>query len=468
MDEIDANNNRIALFLRSVIPDFIMTWLLSACTVGVLSFSFYSGEAYKGNVVLVLSVTFIFLVVLFVGSWSKKALMPSAIVVGVLVIVFAIWGVSSSSAAFADGFTFNDVEENNLIFAMIISLVPIAVYLLSRRRAGVCALAILLVLLCGFTQYLYRDFLSEGYGDVLTIAMIFMVLAMFIFQGYKQSLLSSQRAGKAHFISASLFSIILGAVCVLFGCVVFYGAIAESDLTTPEWKPFMEIDKAPEIEYTGIYNRQQVKDKSQTSNNLDEDEEESNQNAENGSSADGADSIAGRYAAFVKGMTELASGYDPNDYNDAMTTIAYLFVNWWALILSVLFAIILALAILLKRHSRKKRLDKIADKPMSFKILTLYNFFISKFALMRAKKPGYLTPSEYAQASKRTLTSFAEDTNGTNFVDVTHIYERACIGKMPVTNEEYAKVVDYYNAFFKNARKRIGWPRWLFFKFWRI
>lgn len=459
---------RVGAFVRAAIPDFALVWVLSIAMVMTAAFAFNSGAAFQGNVALVALLTFAPLVAAFAGSWSKRALVPSAIALVVVAIAYVIWGIATSSDAMADGLSVNDSGGNNLIFALIAFAVPVVEYLLSRRPVGLAVLAIADIAACGLVQYLYRDWLTSASGDVVAVVAFVAMLALFVFQGYRQSLYKAQRTSGSAFGAAWVFSLVISLLCVLVGCAVFYGAIIGAGLTTPEWKPFSDVRAKPEMQYTGIYDKQHVESSDLTTDELNDSQKDSNQDAEGGNSSGSAQGAGGGDSNMLSGLVELASGYDEDDPNMDITTVAYLLVNWWWAIVVALAVAALVAAVLLHRAARSRRLRKLESKPVAYRVWALYGFFVKRFGRLRAKKVDYLTPWEYAQASKRTLACFAEGTGGVDFVEVTCIYQRACLGGVAISDEEYGRVVAYYKAFFANARKRVGWFRWLFFKFWRM
>lgn len=463
-----ATSGQFARFMRSVVPDFFLVWVLSIALDLTVSYAFNSGASLYGNLLLVGGAEFAVLVALFAGSWSKRALVPSGAAVGVMAIVAIVAGIATSTESIASGYSAIDVAGNNLIFCLLLVAVPTVVYFLSRRTWGLVALVFADILACGFVQYLYRDWVSVAMGDIVTIVVLVATATLFIFQTYRQSLLGAQRASSPNFFGACALSLVLSAVCVFVGCAVFYGIVAPMGLQTPEWKPFFEYRMQPDEYYNNPYDQQHVESDDFTTNDTNDNEEDSKKNAEDGGKGESEESSSGAFSDFINGMTELVSGYDPDDPNSDTLAVAYNIVQWALIIIAALALLALALAIFLRIRWRETRLKKLEKEPYPYRVYALYNFFLKRFGRMRAKKPAYLTPSEYAAASQRTLASFTEGAGGVSFTDVTHIYERVCLGGMPVTAEEYDQLKQYYRAFFKSARKRVGWPRWLFFKFWRI
>ncbi len=463
-----ASSGQLARFMRSVVPDFLVVWVLSIALDLTVSYAFNSGAGLYGNLLLVGAAEFAVLAALFAGSWSKRALVPSGVAVAIIALIAIVAGIASSTESLASGYSAIDVAGNNLIFCLLLVVVPTVVYLLSRRPWGLVALVFVDIISCGLVQYLYRDWVSTAMGDIVTIVVLVATATLFVFQTYRQSLLAAQRASSPSFFGACALSLVLSAVCVFVGCAVFYGAVAPMGLQTPEWKPFFEYRMQPKEYYNNPYDQQHVDSAEVTTNDVNDNEEDSKKDAEDGGKGESEGASSGAYTDFINGMTELVSGYNADDPNADTLAVAYNIIRWMLLVIAALVVLALALAIFLRIRWRETRLRKLEQEPYPYRIYVLYNFFLKRFGRMRAKKPPYLTPSEYATASQRTLASFTEGAGGVSFADITHIYERVCLGGMPATAEEYDQIKQYYRAFFKSARKRVGWPRWLFFKFWRI
>lgn len=463
-----ARGGALARFMRSAVPDFLLVWVLSVALDLTVSYAFNSGASLYGNPLLVGGVEFAVLVALFAGSWSKRALVPSGVAVGIMALVAIVAGLATSTESLVSGYGVVDVPGNNLIFCLWLVAVPAIVYALSRRPWGLVALVFADILACGVVQYLYRDWVSTAMGDIVTIVVLVATASLFVFQTYRQSLLRAQRASSPNFFGACALSVAISVLCVFVGCLVFYGVVAPMGLQTPKWKPFFEYRMQPDEYFDNPYDQQHVSSEQVKTDETNDNEEDSNKNAEDGNKGESDGSSSGAFTSFINGMTELVSGYDPDDPNSDRLAVAYNIVRWTLVIVATLAVLSVALAIFLRIRRRETRLKNLEKEPYPYRVYALYNFFLKRFGKMRAKKPAYLTPSEYAAASQRTLASFTEGAGGVSFVDVTRIYERVCIGGMPVTAEEYDQLKQYYRAFFKSARKRVGWPRWLFFKFWRI
>jgi hypothetical protein len=459
---------RRSLYFQSAVPDFILVLMVSTALVFTVSFAFYSAEAYRGNVVLIAVGMLPLLAAMFAGLWAKKAIAVSAGLVVVLAIV--IVGISAASmpegvGIFADG-ALNDVADNYVIFAFILVVTPILVFLLSRRRAGLAVLLVLGMLSCGVVQVLYRDFIDGSTGMIAAAIVLFGIAMMFIYQTYKQSIYQARRVKRAAFAGAFGFAALISAIFVLVGLFVFYGVIANFNLSTPEIKPYEKLWARPEVEYTGMIKDTESPDEDKTTDDTNDNEKDSKNDAEGGDKS-GADSSGDASGDLLGGLVKLLSAFDVRNWNQDYNPIGYHFPDWAKYVFPAVVAALIAAVILFWRYRRKLRLKRLEGKPYSYRVWYLYTFLIGRYGRLKMSKPAYLTPLEFAVGAHRVMLPFAEGTGGVDFVDVTDAYQNVCYGAQEATAEEYSRLERYYNVFFANARKHVGGFKWLW-KFWRI
>lgn len=457
---------RRALFFRSTAFDFILVWIVSAALALTASFAFESAPEHRGNIGLVLGVTGVLLAALFAGSWSKRAIVPSAAVTALLAFgcvgAFAAL-MPAGTPLFVDG-QINDVADNYTVFAFVLALAPILTYLLSRRPVGLVFLLALSIAVCGTVQFLYRDWMASNAGLPITVAALVGVGVLFVYQTYRRSVYSAKRAKRTSFGTAFCFSTLIAGACALVAAAVFFGVISPLGLPTVDIKPFQDFYQRPVIEYSGVFDRQEVEG-DDTADDTNDEEDESNQDAEGNDNQDGEQ--AQENNGFMQSMQQLIDAFDPNNWNQSYTAISYQTIRLTALAVLLGIIAIVAAVILLRRHQRTRRLKAIEGKPVPYRVSYLYQFLLGRFKRLKMEKPPSLTPMEYALASQRVMMPFEENTGGVDFVRVTDIYQRACYGGKQVTEEECEEVVRYYRAFFKNAARHLGRLRWAW-KFWRI
>lgn len=464
------HRTRLALFLKSSAFDFLLVLIVSVALTFTVSYGFESAAGYRGNVVLIVGITVPLLLALFLGSWSKRALVPSVVITVVLAVIIvagAMVLMSPEVGLFTDAGAINDVEGNYVPFAIVAVVVPVIVYLLSRRTAGLVFLLILGVMACGVIQFLYRDWLSDQPGLPAAVGVLLGIAMLFVYQGYKQSVYSAKRVKRTSFFGAFGFSALVGMVCVAVGLAVFYGAVANLDLGTPVIKPFESYVARPTQENAGAYEKQDVYG-DDTTDDTDDDMDETNQNAEGGDSeSNDAQENAGPISTignFIKQIT----GQDSSHEDEDNESISYLILNLVMPIVITLLVLLCVGIIVFWHYRRKMRLKRIDAYPPQYRVWYLYTFLLERLRRLKIVKPDHLTPLEFAIGFEQTLAPFTRDTGGVDFAGVTGVYMDACYGGGTVSLEDYERVVSYYRAFFKNARRHVGWPKWVLWKFWRI
>lgn len=469
-------NERMAVFLKSALPDFVMTLVMSVALAYAVSFAFESAAGYRGNIALLVAISAPLLLALYAGSWSKKALLPAAGATAVIAVV--VMGVFISMTpsgtpmfvpmeSWESAAGLNDVNENYAIFAFVAVLVPIVVYLLSRRRVGTVILLIDSMFACGWVQFLYRDFAFDNGGLIASFVVLVAGLMLFIFQTYRQSVYSAARAKRTSFIGVAAFSGLVSLICVLIGVGVFYGAINGFGLNTLDVKPFTRYAAAPIDPYSTNHSDTTTQGDDTTDNTNDE-EEETSDNTDDGTQSGGALNAESLLASPVGQAVQAITGYDADDPNQDFESISFLIIAWTVILSVLLVVLLLVAAIVLQRYRRKRRLQRIYNESVAYRIAYLYEFMLGRFERMKIHKPEQTTPYEFAVGFEATLAPFTRGTDGVTFTDVTAAYMDACWGALDVSEEDYNSVEKYYLAFFKNAREYTGWPHWIFFRFWRI
>lgn len=455
--------SRLGLFLRSSVFDYLLVLAVSTGLVFTVSYGFYSAPDLRGNVALEAGVCAVLLAILYAGSWSKRAVAFSAIgyVVAAVAVIGAFAALSPGSPPmFADG-QVNDVEENYAVFAMVLVIVPVVVYLLSRRPVGVVVLFLLGALACGTIQFLYRDWMAEQPGALAALLVYIGMGALFVTQGYRQGVLASHHAKKTSFFGAFAFGVVASALCALVAAGLFFGIVAGLGLETANIKPFQDYYQRPVIEYEGVYDLQSVDNPDETTDDLNENMEDSNENAEDSGEDD---SEGGGFSA----VSVIVNTFNPDNWNSVFEAVSFnVPLSLRFLIVFVPVAIV-ALVVGLRLYVRKRRLRKISSWPAAERVVYLYDFFMKRFKRLKVDRAASLTPLEFALSASGELAPFARNASNTDFLTVTLLYQRAAFGLRPVEDDEYQLVEDYYNAFFKTAHRQTGHLKWAFWRFWRI
>lgn len=453
------------LFFKSALPDFLLVLALSCALVLTVSFAFESVPAYRSNPFIATAICAPSLLICYAGTISRRAVLPAALATvaySVLVCWLAIAIMPEGVPIFVDS-ALNDVAENYLTYAVICVVVPPLVFLLSRRAVGLVFLFLLSTITCAWVQFLYRDW-AENNGLLISVLVLVLTGMLFVFQTYRTSVLGAKRAKKTMFGFVLLYAGLLSCACAAIAAAVFFGILQPLGLQTLDVRPFQEYYSVPEIEYSGVYDNQQVESDTKTTNQTNDEQKDSNQNAEGGQESDTSEEPQADPSSPVQ---QFMSQFSDDSWNQEFNPINYETFNHTAIIVTLCILAFVAALILLRRSRRLARLKKIESKPAAYQVCWLYNFINSRLKRLKIERPKTLTPMEFALTSQRRLLEFSEGTGGVDYVRITDIYQRTCFGANNPTAAELKDIKAYYLAFFKNARHYSGNIKWLW-RFWRI
>ena len=459
-------HTRRQLFVRSSIFDFILVLILSTALVFTVSYGFESAPELRGNIFLEAGVCAVLLLALFAGSWSKKAIAPAAgayLVLSIIIVLTLSQLMPSGTALFVDG-QVNDVSGNTVVFGLILVIVPVLCYLLSRRTWGVAILFVLSVLACATIQFLYRDWTSSQPGTAASFIVYLSCAACYINQRYRQSAFKAHYAKTSSFSGAFIFSLVATLVCLLIGAAIFVLIIAPLNLSTPDIKPFQDTYQRPVIEYSGIYSEQRIDSPFNRSNNLSDEEKDTHESAESGQTQDDETALSENDRKTP--TSSPSSSFDLSDWNESFQTVAYDITNWTTLIIVIVVVLLIVGIILARRSMRKWRLKKIADKTPSWQIIWIYGFLMKRFSRLGIRKAKQLTPLEFSLANAPSLEPYVSVKTHTDFFQVTLAYTRAAYG-CGATAYDLERVKSFYHSFYSVVPHEVGRVKWLW-KFWHI
>lgn len=483
-DESRANSApdaRLRAFLRSAVPSFALCLIVSTALVYTLSFAFESAPDLRSNVALTAAVCALILAVLHVSGWSRKAALAAGI--GTAVVCIAVVAALAAampgdvplfvdpSVSWATGDVrgvVNDVAENYTVFGFVLCAVPILVFLLSRRPIGMVFLLAAAVLGCGMVQFLYRDWLAQPASVFAPMLVLAGILALFMFQTYRQSVLSAKRVAKTAFGGMAAFAAVTSLICVVFGMAVFFGAVDRLDLQTVDVRPF-EVHHAHPVETReGVYQQKDLEGDETTDRTNDKHSETSEDGPADDKASGGLNDTEGMLNTPIGQAVQYLTGYDPDSPSQDRMEIYWLIVKLTAAVIAIFVLLALIAAVMIQRHRRSRRLKKMASLPRSAQAIALYNFLVERLRRLGIRKPAQLTPFEFALGTRTALEPFTRGANGSSFLDATVAYVDSAYGDQELEQDKYEKLIDFYKAFFKNAREYAGWPKWLLWKFWRI
>ncbi len=459
-----ASGERLATYLRLSVFDFLLLLVISACLAMTASFAFESVPDIRGNALVVGGLCIPQLVILFFGGSSRRAVLPAVVLscIWVAILIAGACLLTAPVPLFADG-ALNDVAESYLPFAVVVAVVPLLAFLLSRHVVGMAFLLLGSVLTCSWVQFLFRDW-ADNHGLAISLALYIALGMLFVYQTYRSSVMSAKRVKKTSFVGVLAYAAGIVAVCAGVAAAVFFFAIQPAGLQTFDLRPFQRYYAIPVVEYSPVFDKQQVESPDDTTDQTNDEMKDSSDNAEGGPNQDQSEDPQANPLSPVQ---QFMSQFDPDSWSQQFDGVNYDQLRLGTLIAVLFIALAVAAAVCARRSVRERRLRRWEGLSPSQQVSRLYAFFNGRFGKMKVERPEALTPMEFALGSQRRLAQFAEGTGGVDFVRVTDIYQRTCFGGHKPTEEELSDVKAYYRAFFANARRYLGNVRWLW-KFWRI
>ncbi len=466
---VPSTPSKLNLFLRASAIDFLLVLVVSVCLILATSFGFESAPQVRSNVFAVLAMVAPMCVFLFVGGYSKRAVLISAILCVAYAIVFlCVFQMQAPEQVplFVEN-SVNDVENNYFVFGLVVVVVPVLTYLLSRRRTGVFVLFVCGVLACQTTQFMFRDWADTEPALAISLIAYVCMAAMFVYQSYKSSIYQAHRLKKTHFAGAGAYAFLISGVCLALGALVFFCIISPAGITTPDIKPFQEYYERPVYEYSGIYTEQEVENPDIFTNKTNDEIDQTNQDAKGGTDNKQPEDDNSQGANPISTMLQQFSNFDVNDWQEMFDTINYNQLILSAALLLLPLIALFVLAVWLFKRRRVKRLEKIASEAPAYRVWYIWAFLEERLRRLGFERPATLTPMEYALANRAKMLPFAKGAAGTDYLQLTLIYQRAVYAEGNVSEEDYKKFENFYNAFFGNAKRMSGKFKWLW-RFWRM
>lgn len=461
-------STRLALFLRSSLPDYVLALLTSFGVAYALYSGFDATMELRSQVPLMLGIPALLLLVMFIGAWSKRAMLVSALAtafVGLVIVGIAAALMPSDVSVISDG-AVNDASGNYVIFALIAVFVAIATYLLSRRRWGCVVLVVLATLICCGVQFLFRDWMdSEGGLAAFLVAFVGSV-ALLIYQQFRASAYKAQHLGKVSFGTGFFFSLAMVALSATVASGVFYGLVQPLNLETSVIKPFEMHILRPVIEYTGIYDAVQVENPNIRTSLLGDEVADTNQPYDGGEVSEDNKQKQNATNPLVQFVQSL-NIFDQDNWQEDENPVSYDQLQTTLLWMALGVVAVVTAAVLLRKWWRRRRLAKLAQLPPAKRVNALYRFLRNRFDKLGIKASPSQTPLEFAFARHQDMEPWNQHTGKVNFVRVTLLYQRAAYGTGDISEAEYKQVERYYNEFFNNTHRFVGTSRWLWL-FWKI
>lgn len=427
-------------YLRESVWDFILLAVLASSATVLVESGFVCGDALIAAPVALVAEVVVVLAALYALSYTKRTISIAVVAVPVLSVV-ALW----ASTLFWDGAPFEDVAGNPCLALLVAIVTTVAVYLLTRARGGIVALAALGILVCGYVQFIFKE------NHVAAVVLFFLsCLAAFVYRYYQRTQVLSRR-GSSRF-GRSFGLCCAGAAAMLALAVAGYGIVAAIDPPTIEPKLLREYIALPEIDMRGIADTTLLDDESRQSEE-ENDEEELSSN-EGDDQSDETEEGAGGEGEGESSPDEVTQ----ENFDESATDAGFMMITYDAPtfpLFVLLIAIVLVAPWLVKLALRRRAYAQICALPPEGQVESLYRFFLKRFDRMKIGRADHLTPTEYAASSAQLLDAFATE-DGRDFSDVTDAFVKTYYGGRAPTDDQVGLCHAFYRPFYRNCKRHLG------------
>lgn len=410
--------------------DFILCFFISSgLSVNVFA-GYEMNDPWSGNPFAVAGTVILIMVILFSAYWSGKRLLISALTTAALLT--ASVGALYFTGAFTD---ISPVDENPILFWIIVITVSVIVFWLARTRAGIVVL-----FLSGTLMIAAFDLLKYPVSIWAYFVFLFCAFVMFLHRVYcifTRKSDSGRNCFRAYFIQMMIVSL---AAIVLAGG--FYSAIIRP-LSPPvdETELAKKLMSVQLLEKAGISSKVIASEKPDNtagiSNNsgqqAKEQEKEKDKKQKNHNEG-------GRIGKSDNLITVMAITYKKNE-KKILIAIAAL-------------ALTLICSLLLKCLLHRKWYRSLQRKSKEDGAMELYHYFIRRMRKAGFKRPDGITLLEYAYVSQVQMEKFC--VYDASFLRLTQIYLKMLYGYQKISNEEKDLFCDFYSEFHKNLRIEMG------------
>ena len=429
-------------FLKNSLWDMILCWvMIFACATTVFS-GFYVPEKEVTDYAVTAGAALVMVLLLTLASYSKRS-----IVIGIIALVLAFAGMIIFSVGSGQNL-FADSEKNTFLRFLLLIIISVAVFVMSRFRAGA-----VLLFPAGTIALCVTEFMYESRHLVCFLLYLTACCMMIVYRNYMYNVLHSRTLKGAQF-SAVAFGLILCLIVTGIGSGIYYGIVKRLNPPARELQLVTKYRALETLDKLGVADVRVVKDPSLKTDNLDDQQDTTKQDTEEkdddlqdaSSQAQEADNTDGNAPNALNKM--LKGLFDAIRYDWGIP----LWLFW-----SVLALLIIAGAIGTKILLRKRWFRKVKEKSPDEQVRAMYLFFLKKFRQMKIRPVTGETPAGFAARTAQRLKCFrTEGASPVGFTELTDVLVRTEYGGIKPTFAEITQFESFYRRFYRNCREYLG------------
>lgn len=408
--------------------DFILCILIGA-GISVNVFAGYEmNDPWSANLAVAVFTVFCATAVLFASRFNRFGMrisfpVTAAVLIGVVAALY-------STGAFSGR---GPIDENPLLFWIIVVTVSVSVFWATRWRAGIVILFLAASYLSAAFDFLLYPVSMGGYfAASFGMAILYQYRAQRSgASGYGGNGASAGGVGNGGktVVQTTAFAL----VAVLMASGLYYGVVKPLDPPEKDMRLAQKLMSMQIMKEAGISSKKVlIEDPPEEPEAPPEQPEQPRK--EGGGKAGDNGSLAGAMAITYK-------RYESQIWIAAAAPV-------------LVFLMAFCLKLLLRRRWYANQLRKTNEAGAA----ALYLYFVRKLKKAGLKRPESLTLLEYAAASRERLERFS--VYDTDFLRLTQIYLKMIYGYQQISDEERDLFHDFYKEFYKNLRAEMGTLRY--------
>lgn len=436
--------------LLQLLPQIALCVLMAVALSYTVQGSFRVSDALHGNIALGFALCALLQGILFAGVVNAAAKVASYL--GWLAASIAICAVAIFTAG--DSNPVADVEGNAFCAMVVLCVVNVLVFSLTRKHAMCVLLFGIGCFTCGFVQFLYTT-------NMLVAAVVFAVCSamMIALRGYLDTKLVAINASAGSLTNKiALIGVLAPLGACLLACVVVIGIIMPLNPPHASVKLFTTYLAYEEVNVKTGVELDDSADKTATSSTVDESlpprtttDKKTDDYAEQKIENSSADS--------QKTKDYLSKQYSDVDLSAGLEGLQAIALNksipWVPIILGILLAIALVLLVP-PRLVRARRLAKIKQAPVDRQVEMLYSFFLSRFGKLGFAKPEALSPVQYANLFRERIFPYAGAQGACTFDHLTALLVWQRFAGIQPDKEDLECMYALYKEFYRKCRNELG------------
>ena len=421
-------------YLLHTLPEWFLSIVLLVSLDWNLVQSFDLPQTLCTDLVRMILVNIPVVTLLFTIFYSKRTLkigIPLSIAVGVTAILVSVQsGISLLESDNADA--------NTGLYYLVLILTAVFVCFLIRQPVGAAFLGVF-----GALSNAWFAVLKYPFSDLALLVFILSVSMLFLLAQYNRTMRSVSSVQN----SFRPMLAVITAVAVLTlagGTGLYYAVVRPLNPPTQKIQIIERVLSLEVLDQIGISSEQVLVDENLKSNDTGEDEHA----AEDGDREQQEESS--------ESERPQADQYGSSSQSETLRPAFELLKEHHYLLILLIILVFLLISSVLARFLLRHRiwLKKIQKLEREEQVDRIYHHLRERLKVLSVSLPGGDTPNRYAYRIRRQTRIL--DSSGVTWRQLSRTFSRLCYGQKPVSDREYQSFIQYYETFWKGARKMCG------------